>query len=334
MNNQALTVTQGAALAGPVPSEVMASIKEQAAILWSSGLCPEKFANPEAAIIAALYGRELGLSTARSWKEVYVIDGVPSISTQLMNEKFRQACPDGDLKIEQDDANTFCRISTRRTKGQEWWDETRYTWAEAVAAGLTNKNNWKKSPRDMLYNRAFSRHARRFLPDIVAGFGYTREELEENAAGAEFLEKRQKVYQGDAFAAEPSAPAPQPAPAEPVEVKAEVVAAPKAAPAAIPKRPRQVETVIPDPKAIKPTPAPHIHTVSAPSTPNPVATAPEQPEQKIDRAALLKLHADLQGCPDKNRVDVVWDDFRNAFSSQPETLMQGYQIQADRLAQL
>ena len=56
-----------------------------------------------------------------------------------------------------------------------------YRWSEAVAAGLTEKHNWKSVPRDMMWNRALSRGYRRTAADLLEGKGYSQEELNPDA---------------------------------------------------------------------------------------------------------------------------------------------------------
>ncbi len=53
---------------------------------------------------------------------------------------------------------------------------------EAVAAGIAGSHTWQYYTDDMLWARCLSRGARRFGSDLVAGFGYTLDELREIAA--------------------------------------------------------------------------------------------------------------------------------------------------------
>lgn len=51
-----------------------------------------------------------------------------------------------------------------------------FTYSEAVQAQLTEKDNWQKYPKDMLYWRAYARGARRVADDVLHGV-YERYEL-------------------------------------------------------------------------------------------------------------------------------------------------------------
>jgi hypothetical protein len=64
-----------------------------------------------------------------------------------------------------------CRIQfwrCDRPAGQNTF-EYEYTIDDARNAGLTNKDNWKKNTRDMLFNRCLSGGARKFMPDAIMG---------------------------------------------------------------------------------------------------------------------------------------------------------------------
>ena len=52
-----------------------------------------------------------------------------------------------------------------------------FTLADAAAAGLANKRNWKQYPTAMLTWRAVSQLCRVLFPDVVLGAGYVPEEL-------------------------------------------------------------------------------------------------------------------------------------------------------------
>lgn len=174
MNTEtAMAIHEQKMLAGP---QTIAAMKEYANNMITAGMLPKKYTKPEQVVVAMLYGRELGLSAMRAAKEVNVIEGNPGISVALMNERIRQNIPGGKIKVLQSDTKV-CRISWQRSKDDEVV-ETSYTWDEAVVAGLTTKFNWRAYPKDMLFNRCFSRMVRVHCPDGVNGFVYTPEELE------------------------------------------------------------------------------------------------------------------------------------------------------------
>ena len=89
----------------------------------------------------------------------------------------------------------------------EWFEsgalrgQAGFTMAEALAAGLTGKDNWKKYPSDMLFARAISRGARRFAPGIFGGSPvYTPDEMgvEVDEDGAVVIEAEVKPIDGSA----------------------------------------------------------------------------------------------------------------------------------------
>ncbi len=150
----------------------------QANIFYKSGLCAKKFENPEAVLITAMYGREIGMSFMQSLADIHVVDGVPGLSAHAQGALIRRNMPKAKIEIiEQNEM--VCRISMWR-EGMDKAQEFSYTIEEADRANLTGKDNWRNHPTDMLTARATSRGYRFMFKDVMGGFGYTPEELYES----------------------------------------------------------------------------------------------------------------------------------------------------------
>lgn len=136
--------------------------------------------NVPAMLAAVMYGREIGVPAMQSINQVYVVDGKPTPSAELLTAKVRQAghrmyAADGEWD------DTRCRVVGQRITNGEVVEEMSFTYTIEMAkrAGLTGKDNWKKYPEAMLFWRAAAQLARVFFSDVLIGF-YTPEELDDS----------------------------------------------------------------------------------------------------------------------------------------------------------
>jgi len=143
---------------------------EQAEVLVTSGLLPRTVKTPAAAVAIMLTGRELGIPPMQSFRSIYVVDGRPTISTELMAALLLQAGVTYNIdKL----TEAGCQVTFQRSNGMRYTSV--FTAEDAKRAGLTAKDNWRQYPRDMLYNRAFATGARKIAPDVLAKM-YTPDE--------------------------------------------------------------------------------------------------------------------------------------------------------------
>ena len=105
---------------------------------------------------------------------INIIQGKPSLSARVMNQLIRRAGHSMSVEHQPD----ACIIKGKR---KDTGDEAvvSFTMEDAVAAGLANKDNWKKHKADMLFSRALSRIARQLFPDCIEG-AYVEGEIESN----------------------------------------------------------------------------------------------------------------------------------------------------------
>lgn len=149
-----------------------------AEILAKSGLMPKGMQTKEAVFVALQMGAELGLSPMVAVNNIAVINGKPSLSTDIMHAVARNNREYGGCQwVEQTDMRAECVII--RNNGA-YKEEVRgvYTIEDARRAGLLEKDNWKKYPTRMLKHRALSYALRDAFPDVLSGI-YTPEELTE-----------------------------------------------------------------------------------------------------------------------------------------------------------
>lgn len=137
-----------------------------------------------AVMMIMLAAREYGIGPAQALNGgLQIIEGKVELSARIMCALIRKA--GHELKIE--DGEGFCKVWGRRRDTKEE-HEVKYTMEMAQRAGLIKeKGAWRKTPEDMLYNRAISRLARRLFSDVI-GIGYVEGEIVDCEASNEVLE--------------------------------------------------------------------------------------------------------------------------------------------------
>lgn len=148
---------------------------EQLKYIANTDYIPKSLKGNLPAIIACVStGRELGLGDLESLRSIYIVDGRPTFSADLMARQVRKRghSISGDFTDEQATA-----VGKRKDNG----DTMTVTWTMDMAkrAGLAGKQNWKNYPEAMLWARAVSQLCRMLFGDCLSGVVYTREELED-----------------------------------------------------------------------------------------------------------------------------------------------------------
>lgn len=94
---------------------------------------------------------------------LYTFDGKVTMSAQLMKVMIINAGGKADI----------VSITPHKCSIKFVWkgisNEYEYSIDEARAAGYLTKDNWKKHPKDMLYARALSGGARKYMPEVIMG---------------------------------------------------------------------------------------------------------------------------------------------------------------------
>lgn len=149
------------------------AIQEQARTLIASGFMPRAVNTPAKAIAVMLAGRELGLPPMQSIRAVNIVDGKPTLSAETMLALAYQRVP--GLVVEVVTTVDGAMVIGNRPGGKPV--TVGFSKANAAAAGLLNKDNWRKYPEAMYRARAISAWCRVVCPDAILG-AYTPEELE------------------------------------------------------------------------------------------------------------------------------------------------------------
>lgn len=150
-----------------------------------SGLFPN-FDSPQKILVAMQFSAELGLPVLTAARQMYVLNGTPHIwgdlplalvrkSGQMEYIRERVLDKDGkDINLENKNLNvephtSICTVKRKNEDERSFF----WTWAEAKAAGLVDKNRsiWKLYPKRMMQMRVRSLALKDVFGDILSGVG-------------------------------------------------------------------------------------------------------------------------------------------------------------------
>lgn len=154
----------------------VAEVAKLAGYISGTDFVPRAYRGQDAAVAAAiLTGRELGVGPMTALQHIYVVDGRPAMSAQLMRSLILAA---GHTIRVTDWSSSRVELVGQRA-GES--TSTTITWSleDARRAGLLSKSNWSRYPRAMLMARATAELGRVAFPDVIGGMAYTIEEAED-----------------------------------------------------------------------------------------------------------------------------------------------------------
>lgn len=123
------------------------------------------------AMVKIELGRSMGFGAAESMKGIDLIQGRPAIAAELRAARMAAA---GFHWIILEDSEKRAAIEVKF--GGRKLGEIQWTIEEAQRMGLTGKDNWKKSPGDMLWARCITRAQRRYAPHVLSTNILSKEE--------------------------------------------------------------------------------------------------------------------------------------------------------------
>jgi len=189
----------------------------------NTAFVPKALRGDEYAVAACvLTGRELGIGPMESLQKIYLVEGKPSLSSELMRSLVFRAGHSIRFTQHTDKAVT---VEGKR-QGDDSWTAVTWTMADAQRIGVANKPTWKGYPRAMLANRATSELCRLIFPDALGGLSYTPEELEDESYSEPVVTVSRATTTARVSRAKPAAPEPPEPPLDepPVDVTdAEVI---------------------------------------------------------------------------------------------------------------
>lgn len=135
----------------------------------------KRFPNASAAVMVMAMAHEVGLTPAIGLTSIHFYDGKPSMSGNLMWSLVMASPEYSQSRILQRD-DKGCRI--RWVRNGEELGISQWTEDDSKRAGLLGKDNWKKYPRAMSFNRAVSEGFKAYAAQLGRGYTlYTPDEL-------------------------------------------------------------------------------------------------------------------------------------------------------------
>jgi hypothetical protein len=187
------------AIRGDVDLAVIEPLSKFAAQIAKTEFVPSNLRNrPEAVLACFMTGQELGIAPMRALRQIDIIDGRPALRSELM----RSLVLNAGHSLWYGEGNEFTTtrvVAYGQRKDGGPVSRVEWTMDMAKTAKLDGKNNWRNTPRAMLTARATGELCRMIFPDVIAGMGYTREELEDSPPNddeiveAEVVESRPKT---------------------------------------------------------------------------------------------------------------------------------------------
>lgn len=125
-------------------------------------------------------GASLGIHPASALTSIYIVDGKPSLSANLMSALVRKAGHKLRVSTSGHGEGLTARAVLIRADDPDFEFVVEWTMAKAHAAGLASKDVWKKYPAAMLKSRAISEVVREGAPDVTIFAAYVPEEIGAN----------------------------------------------------------------------------------------------------------------------------------------------------------
>jgi len=146
--------------------------------LATSDMLPRQFkGNPASLLFACEFADALGIPRINALTSIYVIDGKPTASADLISGLVRKA--GHKLRVSGDDTTATAQIV--RCDDPDFTFEATWNLDRAKVAGLLGKKGpWQNYPAAMLRSRAITEVARMAASDALYGCIYTSEELGAN----------------------------------------------------------------------------------------------------------------------------------------------------------
>ncbi|WP_432138959.1 hypothetical protein [Streptomyces sp. bgisy154] len=149
--------------------------------LANANLLPGQYRKQPANVLYAMeYGRTLGITPLAAITGIHVIEGKPSASAALISGLVRQAGHKLRVRVENGQGGPRAIATIHRADDPDFEFRAEWDMQRAQAAGLVNKDVWRKYPQAMLKARAITEVARDACEEVLFGLHYTPEELDAN----------------------------------------------------------------------------------------------------------------------------------------------------------
>ncbi len=186
---------------------MLPAVNQLSAGIADTEFVPKALRGKQYAVAACvLAGREIGIGPMEALQKIHMVDGRPSLSSELMRSLVLRA---GHLIEFTHLTDQVCTIRGKRAGSTEW-TELSWTMKDAARIGVAGKDTWKKYPRQMLSARATSELCRLIFPDALGGISYTPEEIEDEKAATVTIVRQAPAEGPTKVARKPREKAPEP----------------------------------------------------------------------------------------------------------------------------
>lgn len=179
-----------------------------AATLCNTTMVPKGMRGDKAAVFAVIvWASEVGVGIIQALNGVQVVEGHTAPTPQMMRALIMRA---GHTFAVREMTPTTCTVYGKR---HDTGEELAVTWTieDANRAGLVRPNTpWTKYPADMLLARATSRLGRIMFSDVIAGLGYTPDEVAYDQLGGVPMDDETSAAHRDHSDVTPPAPVTNP----------------------------------------------------------------------------------------------------------------------------
>ena len=182
MTNQPVLRARTQPATAPVPAseadaQLSVALREAQAVAKAGDAIPKGYrGNPGAVLLAKAWADKRGLDILTALQTVAFVQGRPVIDATMQRALAKQA---GYRVTVTDASSTAATVKVVELASGEVIGEASYTVDDAKAAGLLGKDNWKRTPEDMLVARATTRAVRRYAPEVMVGLVAGTDELDE-----------------------------------------------------------------------------------------------------------------------------------------------------------
>lgn len=183
MDDDKSPVSQALVLGNQIKEIVAGSPIEKDAMLLGAMIQSGYFKDATSiskAITKALIGQSMGMGLVQSMNSLYVIDGKVAMDSHAIRNTAVMA--GYTIKtLELNEQKCVLEWSVRKDGKEEVLGTSEYTQEDALKAGLWDKPNWRKFPKDMLFARAITRGSRMYANQAFGNQPvYERDEIRDD----------------------------------------------------------------------------------------------------------------------------------------------------------
>jgi len=150
-----------------VREELDAELLRAKALAQAGDVLPRAYRDrPGALLLVDQWAKARGIDTLTAIQTVSFIDGKPIVDASMQRALAKRA----GYRVRVIEA-TDRQATVVVLEGSDEIGRETFTMQDATRMGLSGKDNWKKSPRNMLVARATSNAIRWHAPEVLAGIG-------------------------------------------------------------------------------------------------------------------------------------------------------------------